>query len=51
MIFFDSPLEFAPSPYAYVIWLIIVIVFAGMASFYPSWKASKMSVMNDLSYE
>lgn len=51
MIFFESPLEFAASIPGFIIWLIIVIVFAALASFYPSMKASHMPVRNALSYE
>lgn len=51
MIFFEAPLEFAPSIMGIVVWLGIVIIFAALASFYPSWKASQMSVRNALSYE
>jgi len=51
MIFFEAPLEFATSIPGYVIWFVIVIVFAALASFSPSWKASRMSVRNALSYE
>lgn len=51
MLFFDAPLEFAASISGFVIWLMIVILFAALASFYPSWKASQMPVSNALSYE
>lgn len=51
MIFFEAPLEFAPSIIGFVIWFFIVILFAGLASFYPSWKASQMPVRGSLSYE
>ncbi|HYF81828.1 MAG TPA: FtsX-like permease family protein [Clostridia bacterium] len=51
MIFFEAPLEFAASISGFVIWLAIVILFAALASFYPSWKASQMPVRNALSYE
>ena len=51
MLFFDAPLEFAASISGFVIWFVIVIFFAALASFYPSWKASQMPVSNALSYE
>jgi len=51
MIFFESPLKFAVSTLGFAIWFVIVIVFAGLASFYPSQKASTMSVKDALSYE
>ncbi len=51
MLFFKSPLEFAISNLGYIIWFVIVICFAALASFYPSWKAIKMPVVKALSYE
>jgi ABC-type transport system, involved in lipoprotein release, permease component len=51
MIFFEAPLEFTASISGIAIWFIIVIVFAALAGFYPSRKASQMSVRNALSYE
>jgi len=51
MIFFKSPLEFAASTFGFILWLVIVIIFATLASLYPSWKASKMPVIDALSYE
>lgn len=51
MIFFEAPLEFAASYLGYAIWFVLVIFFAALASFYPSWKASQMPVRNALSYE
>ncbi|MHB8127636.1 MAG: ABC transporter permease [Mobilitalea sp.] len=51
MIFFEAPLEFEASIQGYVIWFVIVILFAALASFYPSWKASRMPVRDALSYE
>ena len=51
MIFFEAPLEFAVSLSGFVIWFVIVILFAALASFYPSRKASQMPVRNALSYE
>jgi len=51
MIFFEAPLEFAASIPGFLIWLVIVVIFAALASFYPSWKASAMTVRDALSYE
>lgn len=51
MIFFEAPLEFTVSLKGYLIWLVIVIVFAAAASFYPSYKAARMEIKNALSYE
>lgn len=51
MVFFESPLVFAPSFRGYAIWFAIVIVFAALASFSPSWKAAKMPVKNAIAYD
>ena len=51
MVFFECPLEPATSILGYLIWFFVVIIFAALASFYPSWKASEMSVRNAVSYE
>lgn len=51
MIFFEAPLEFTSSASGIMIWFAIVIVFAALASFYPSWKAVKMPVRVAISYE
>lgn len=50
-IFFEMPLEFAASSLGYLIWLVLVIVIAAIASFYPSSKASKMEINTALYYE
>ncbi|HEX2945555.1 MAG TPA: FtsX-like permease family protein [Clostridia bacterium] len=51
LIFFKAPLEFAFSIPGIVIWLLIVILFAALSSFYPSRKALQMPVRDALSYE
>lgn len=51
MIFFESPLEFAVSLPGFLIWLVIVIVFAALSSYYPSKKAISLSLKDALSYE
>lgn len=51
MIFFEAPLEFKASGLGFVIWLLIVMAFAALASFYPSRKATQIPVRNALSYE
>ena len=51
IIFFEAPLEFAVSIPGFVIWFLIVILFAALASFYPSWKAAQMPVRDALAYE
>jgi putative ABC transport system permease protein len=44
IIFFDAPLEFSVSYSGFILWFIIVILFAAAASFYPSRNASKMEI-------
>lgn len=51
MTFFDAPLEFAASVSGYIIWLVLVVIFAMAACYYPSKKASRMQVKDALSYE
>ena len=45
------PLGFAISPPAMLLWLGIVVAFAAVASFYPAWSASRMTVRETLAYE
>lgn len=51
IIFFEVPLEFAPSPTGYAIWLALVTLFAAAACFYPSSKASRMEINRAVYYE
>lgn len=51
MLFFQAPLEFAVSAPGIAIWLLIVVFFAALSSFYPSRKALLMPVRDALSYE
>ncbi|MBI5031220.1 MAG: FtsX-like permease family protein [Chloroflexi bacterium] len=50
-IFFAAPLEFAISINGSLLWLVIVIVFAPIASFLPAWKASQLPTSQVLAYE
>jgi putative ABC transport system permease protein len=34
-----------------ILWLVIVLVFPTIASFYPAWKASRLTVNEVLAYE
>ncbi len=49
--FFEAPLQFAISPAGMSIWLLIAIIFAALASFYPAWSASQLTVRQTLAYE
>jgi len=51
MIFFETPLDFAVSLMGFAIWLVLVICFATIASFYPAWNATRMTVTQVLAYE
>jgi putative ABC transport system permease protein len=51
MLFFQAPLEFTVSAPGMAIWLLIVVLFAALSSFYPSRKALQMPVREALSYE
>ncbi len=44
-------LDFAFAPLGLGIWLAIVVVFAGAASFHPAWNAAQISVREVLAYE
>jgi putative ABC transport system permease protein len=50
-IFFAAPLEFAISINGSLLWLVIVIVFAPIASFLPAWNASQLPASQVLAYE
>jgi putative ABC transport system permease protein len=47
---FRSPLPFILSPVAVVVWLVIMIAGAALASAYPAWKASKLTIRDALDY-
>ena len=47
---FRSPLPLTISPYAIVIWLIIVVLGAITTSAYPAWKASQLTIRETLTY-
>ncbi len=51
MTFFDAPLRFAFSFPGIFIWLVISIVFAALASLYPAWNATQLTVRQILAYE
>lgn len=45
------PLDFAISPVGMTAWLLIVIVFSAVASYYPAQRATSLSVNDILAYE
>lgn len=49
--FMQAPFSFAFSISGAVLWLIIVIVLAAVASFLPAWNASRLSIREVLAYE
>jgi putative ABC transport system permease protein len=51
LIFFEAPLRFAVSVAGMTLWLLVAIGFAALASFYPAWNASKLTVRQTLAYE
>jgi putative ABC transport system permease protein len=51
MLLFSDPLTFSFSFDGIVIWLIISVVLAAVASFLPAWNATRVSVREVLSYE
>jgi putative ABC transport system permease protein len=48
---FQFPLSFQFSPNGTVIWLVISVVLATIASFLPAWNASRVTVRDVLAYE
>jgi putative ABC transport system permease protein len=50
-IFHKAGLDFVMSSSALLIWLTLVIVLSAISSFYPAWKAARMTVREALSYE
>jgi putative ABC transport system permease protein len=49
--FMHAPFSFAFSVGGAVLWLVIVIVLAAVASFLPAWNASRLSIREVLAYE
>jgi len=47
----QAPLTYVFSTTGAVIWLVVVIVLAGAASFLPAWRAARYSVREILAYE
>jgi putative ABC transport system permease protein len=51
MVFLSRPLSYAVSPEGVVLWLVIVLVLAAIASLLPAWRASRLAVREVLAYE
>jgi putative ABC transport system permease protein len=51
MTFFEAPLQFAISSLGMALWLGIALLFSALASLYPAWNASQMTVRQVLAYE
>ncbi|SFL57344.1 FtsX-like permease family protein [Pelosinus propionicus] len=49
--FMNAPFSFTFSIGGAILWLIIVIVLAAVASFLPAWNASRLSIREVLAYE
>ena len=47
----DTLLEFGFSLTRVILWLVIVLVFLAIASLYPAWKASGLTVNDELAHE
>jgi putative ABC transport system permease protein len=47
----DAPLSYTFSTKGALLWLGIVLILAGMASFLPAWNASRLTVREVLAYE
>jgi len=50
-IFIKSPLAFVMSGQAAAIWLALVLILGALASFYPAWRASRLTIREALAYE
>ena len=51
MTFFEAPLRFAVSVPGIILWLAISIGFSALASLYPAWSATQLTVRQILAYE
>ncbi len=50
-IMFEATLDFVFPPSAFLIWMGLVTILAAIASFYPAWNASQLTVHEVLAYE
>jgi putative ABC transport system permease protein len=51
MTFFEAPLRLAVSVSGIILWLAISIGFSALASLYPAWSATQLTVRQILAYE
>jgi putative ABC transport system permease protein len=51
LLFIKSALAFVMSPGAAATWLALVLILGALASFYPAWRASRLTIREALSYE
>ncbi len=51
MTFFYWPLSYVFSTSGALLWLVVVVVLAALASFLPAWNASRLTVRDVLAYE
>jgi putative ABC transport system permease protein len=49
--FLDAPLDYVFSVNGALVWLVIVLILASLASLLPSWHASRLTVRDVLAYE
>jgi putative ABC transport system permease protein len=49
--FMDAPLSYTFSAPGALLWLSLVLVLSGLASFLPSWNASRLTIREVLAYE
>ena len=51
MLFLGAPLSYTYSTTGALIWLVLSVSLAGLASFLPAWNASRLTVRDVLAYE
>ena len=49
--FVDAPLNYTFSTNGALLWLVLVIILAALSSWWPSWRASRLTVRDVLAYE
>ncbi len=49
--FLDAPLTYTFSTFGAGLWLILVLILAALSSWWPSWRASRLTVRDVLAYE
>jgi putative ABC transport system permease protein len=49
--FIRSALDFFMSPTAAAIWLLLVLILAALASFYPARRSARLAVREAIAYE